>query len=572
MNDLEDSSARLRQIVRVLARHGFSYLVDRIELKSHLPITDRIFVKGAKHLSPATRFRRVLEELGPTFIKFGQILSTRPDLLPPVYIEELSKLQDQVNPFSFEQVANTIEQDFGKPATKVFKKINETPLASASIGQVHEAWLKTGEHVIVKVVRPNIKKTIDDDVHILYYLAEKIEKEFPKIKLFNPLGFVQEFDKQIHHEINYKLEGANVARFGKNFADDKTVKVPRAYEKYTSKNVLTLEYIHGLKITELKHLESIAHKKERTDEEKRLLRTFPLNQYNRKVIARRFILSIFKQVFEHRFFHADPHPGNVMVLKNNVIAYLDFGMMKFVDPEFAENITDVFINMLQFNVDELARALLRFNATEQEVPMHKLKEDLKQLLEEYQNVELGDIDIKKVIVELSEINIKYQAHIPKDFFMLGKAIGTAEGICRELDPSFNAQVVLTPTMHELVKKRMSVDNLAHTIKKTAAVLLSRARDFPRRFDNVLHTFERGKFEFNFRHKDLHEMELEIDRSSNRLTLGIIVAAFIVASALIMQLPTGPLIFGFPAFALMGLSAAGLIGFWVAVSIMKRGRL
>ncbi len=572
MNDPQDSGGRLRQIARVLARHGFSYVIDRIELKSHLPITDRVFAPGVKHISPAARFRTALEELGPTYVKLGQVLSTRPDILPPEYIEELTKLQDRVKPFSFEQVATTIEQDFGKPVSRVFKKFNETPLASASIGQVHEAWLKTGEHVVVKIVRPNITETIDHDIRILQYLAEKIEKEFPQSRLFNPKGFVEEFDRQIHREINYKLEGANVDRFGKNFAADKTVKVPAVFWKYTSKNVLTLEFIDGLKITELKHLETVSKKKVKTEEEKLLLRKFPLQQYNRKIIARRFILSMFRQVFEHRFFHADPHPGNVMVLKNNVVGYLDFGMMKVVDQEFSDNITDVFINLLQFNVDELARALLRFDATEIDVDTRELKNDLKSLLEEYQNTELGDIDITHVIQELAVLNIKYQARIPKDFFMLGKAIGTAEGICRTLDPSFNAQVVLTPTMHELVRKRMSVENITSTLKKTAASFFSRARDLPKRVDNVLRNFERGKLEFDFRHKDLHEIELEIDRSSNRLTLGIIVAAFIVASALIMQLPTGPLIFGFPAFALVGLSSAGVIGFWVAISIMKRGRI
>lgn len=572
MNDPPDSSGRLRQIARVLAHHGFSYLIDRIELKAHLPITDRVFSRGMKHVSPAARFRMVLEELGPTFVKLGQVLSTRPDILPPDHIEELSKLQDHVKPFSFEQVTRTIEQDLGKPASAVFKKFNETPLASASIGQVHEAWLKSGEHVVVKIVRPNIKDTIDHDVRILYYLADKIEKEFPHARLFNPRGFVEEFDKQIHREINYKLEGANVDRFAKNFSGDKTVKVPRVFWNYTSKNVLTLEFIDGVKITELIRLEDISKKKTRTEEEKQFLRKFPLQQYNRKVIARRFILSIFRQVFEHRFFHADPHPGNIMVLKNNIVGYLDFGMMKGIDPEFSENITDVFINLLQFNIEELARSLLRFDVTEVEVPMHELKADLKNLLDEYQNIELGDIDLQKVIQELAALNIKYQARIPKDFFMLGKAIGTAEGICRSLDPSFNVQVILTPSMHELVKQRMSVDNISKNIKKAAVTLFSRARDLPRRLDNVVRTFERGRLEFDFRHKDLHEIELEIDRSSNRLTLGIIVAAFIVASALIMQLPTGPLILGFPAFALIGLSSAGVIGFWVAISIMKRGRI
>ncbi len=203
MNDPQDSSGRLRQIARVLARHGFSYVIDRIELKAHLPLTDRVFMRGVKHVSPAARFRTVLEELGPTFVKLGQVLSTRPDILPSDYIEELSKLQDHVKPFGFEQVTTTIEQDLGKPASQVFKKFNETPLASASIGQVHEAWLKSGEHVVVKIVRPNIKETIDHDVRILYYLAEKIEKEFPQARLFNPKGFVEEFDKQIHREMNY---------------------------------------------------------------------------------------------------------------------------------------------------------------------------------------------------------------------------------------------------------------------------------------------------------------------------------------------------------------------------------
>ncbi len=572
MNEGPDTTGRLRQIIRVLAQHGFSYCIDHVELKSHLPLTDRMFRKGMKHVAPSARLRMALEELGPTFIKFGQILSTRPDLVPANYITELSKLQDHVKPIKYEQVAETIKQEFGKPIPELFDRFQKEPLASASIGQVHEAWTKRGEHVVVKVIRPGIKNNIDSDLKILFYLSKKFEQQFSEARLWNPTGFVKEFEKQIHRELNYTLEGHNVIRFGKNFAKDKQVKVPKVYEKLSTRNVLTIEYIDGIKITELNKLAALKKKRAKTDDEKKLLKKYKGHKFNNKLIAKRFILSIFRQVFEHRFFHADPHPGNVMVLKNNVIAYLDFGMMKVVDPEFADNISDVFVNLLQFRTEELAYSLMRFDAAENEVDIRELKDDLKSLLEEYRDVELGDINISKVVNQLGELNMKYQARIPSDFFMLGKAIGTAEGICRTLDPSFNGQVVLTPAMHALIRKRTSPKAIAKQVKTTALSFFSRARDLPGRFDRIMKKFEGGRIEFDFRHKDLEEIELEIDRSSNRLTLGIIIAAFIVASALIMQLPTGPLIMGFPAFALIGLSAAGVMGTWVAFAIMKRGRI
>ncbi|HIG95641.1 TPA: AarF/ABC1/UbiB kinase family protein [Candidatus Woesearchaeota archaeon] len=524
-----------------------------MDLNTSIPLTQRLFQKNVHQIPLPERVRRTLEALGPTFVKFGQVLSTRPDLIPLDFIKELTKLQDQVKPFSYHLVEARIQHDFQKPIHQLFKAFDKEPLASASLGQVHRAKLKTGEDVIVKMLRPGIKKTLQEDMDILHYLAEKVEKHFPKLRFYNFKGFVDEFEQQLRRELNYKNEARFIDRFKKNFADDPTVVVPQVHWKYTTEQILTMEYLEGIKITEL------------TGNKKKL------GRFDKKSIATHFIQSMFKQIFDHHFFHADPHPGNIMVTKDQKLVYLDFGMMQEVDEELDEYLENMFLALLQKDAKALTEEVIRYDGAEKPINEKELLKDVQKLMGEYGSRELGDINLGRAVQELTDLNVKYEAQIPKEAFMLGKALGTVQGICRELDPGFNVGQALNPVMQDLLKKRLQPSYITHRLAKSVMKFWKTTRNVPRRLDKILRRAEQGDITVELRHRDLEEFELELDRSSNRIALGYITGAFVIASALIMSFDLGPKIYGISAIAFFGFIAAGLLGFWLATSILHSGR-
>lgn len=554
MNEKVDNAGRLKHIASILAKHGFGYFLERVELASTMPLKERLFKKEIHKSSLPKRVRLTLEQLGPTFVKFGQMLSTRPDVVPPKFSKELAKLQDHVKPFSYHIVEARIKHEFNKPLKKIFKTFEKEPIASASLGQVHKATLKNGEKVVVKILRPNIKKTLKEDIVILHYLAERFEKHFPNARFYNAKGFIQEFEKQLKKELDYKNEGRNIDRFRKNFADDPSIVVPKVYWKHSSSSVLTMEYIDGVKITDL------------TGKKKKL------GRYNKKAIAVHFMQSIFKQIFEHRFFHADPHPGNVMVLSKSKLAYLDFGMMQEIDEDFDQYLENTFIALLQKDAKALTSEIIRFDAADEPYDEKELLSDVERLMEEYVDKELGDINLAHAVNQLTKLDIKYKAQIPKEFFMLGKSLATVQGVCAELDPSFNVGNALEPVMEQLIKKRLDPKYIKHRVARSLTKIWRSARDVPRRLDKVLRRAEQGDLTVELRHRDLEEFELEMDRSSNRIALGYVTGAFIIASAVVMSLDLGPKIYGISSIAFFGLLVSGVLGFWLAVSILQSGRL
>ncbi|HIH47936.1 TPA: AarF/ABC1/UbiB kinase family protein, partial [Candidatus Woesearchaeota archaeon] len=473
MDEHPDHTARLKHILSVFADNGFGYFLEKVDLNTSIPLTQRLFQKNVHQIPLPERVRRTLEALGPTFVKFGQVLSTRPDLIPLDFIKELTKLQDQVKPFSYHLVEARIQHDFQKPIHQLFKAFDKEPLASASLGQVHRAKLKTGEDVIVKMLRPGIKKTLQEDMDILHYLAEKVEKHFPKLRFYNFKGFVDEFEQQLRRELNYKNEARFIDRFKKNFADDPTVVVPQVHWKYTTEQILTMEYLEGIKITEL------------TGNKKKL------GRFDKKSIATHFIQSMFKQIFDHHFFHADPHPGNIMVTKDQKLVYLDFGMMQEVDEELDEYLENMFLALLQKDAKALTEEVIRYDGAEKPINEKELLKDVQKLMGEYGSRELGDINLGRAVQELTDLNVKYEAQIPKEAFMLGKALGTVQGICRELDPGFNVGQALNPVMQDLLKKRLQPSYITHRLAKSVMKFWKTTRNVPRRLDKILRRAEQG---------------------------------------------------------------------------------
>ena len=298
---------RVKDVVNILLKQGLGYSIEKMNLKSHLTFGKKT-KDVSKRVSTQVKLRKAMEELGGTFIKFGQLLSIRPDLIPESYCEEFAKLQDNVRPFPYEQVKDVIEKDFKKPIHKVFIHFEKTPIAAASVGQVHMAKLRTGETVAVKVQRPNINQIFESDIDILYYIANLAEKHIPELKDYNPVAIVNEFENYTKRELDYNLEGKNIDVFYKNFVGSKTIKIPRVFLSYTSKRVLTMEYIDGININKYKA----------TKEEK-------------KKIIKNLLSCFMKQILEDGFFHADPHPGNIFILKDHRIELLDFGIVRLWD-------------------------------------------------------------------------------------------------------------------------------------------------------------------------------------------------------------------------------------------------
>ncbi|MBI4715376.1 MAG: hypothetical protein HY760_05510, partial [Nitrospirae bacterium] len=424
---------RFRQILNVFLKQGFGHLIERANLQGYIPLGRRLFRFPPREEPPhsmAERFRFALEELGPTFVKFGQILSLRRDILPEDFIQELQKLQDDVPPFPVSEVKEQIQDALKRPAEELYAFFDEKPLAAASIGQVHRARLHDGREVVVKVQRPNISRTIETDLSILLNLAKLLVRYLPESRLYEPVGLVEEFRKVIHRELDYRVEGRNAEKFRNNFAASETLCVPEVIWPLSSQRVLTLEYQMGRKVTDLAG-----------------------DPAWRRRLARAFNDSYLKQIFEHGFFHADPHPGNIFILENGRICFHDFGIMGHLDEEMMENLANLFLAFLEKDVGTLVDVYLNVGSLTGDLDMKGFKQDLKEFIEGYYDLPLRDFSFAEVMNNLIGIGRRYRIAVPTDLLLLGKAFMTVESIVRTLDPDFNLIENIRPYAQLLIRKR-----------------------------------------------------------------------------------------------------------------------
>lgn len=545
---------RLRQIVTILIRHGFGHLIDRLNLHSMLSPARRIFgikikEKGA---TPARRIRLALEELGPTFIKFGQILSSRPDLIPADFYRELSTLQDMVPPFPFSQVKEIVERELGRSLADVFIVFSEVPLASASIAQVHKATLKTGEDVIVKVARPRIREIIVGDISILQQLARITERYIPEAKAYNPTGLVKEFSYIIEQELDFIVEASHADRFRKSFENDTTVFIPKIFWDLTTSHILTMESVEGIKINDIEALDRAG--------------------FARDTLAYNGVNFFFRQIFDHGFFHADPHPGNIFVLKDGRIAFVDFGIVGRVSKNMLNSISKIFIAMVKCDSDAIVQGYLSMGISLHDVDIPLFRREIESLLDRYYNVPLKYIRAEEFLNEMIRISRKFHLTIPQDLVLLGKTMFVIGGIGRELYPEFNILEVAEPFARRLMFKRFEAKEIASSLYKTGEEVLSFITDLPAEWRQIIGKLNRGEMKMEFEHKGLDSFILELDRSSNRLAFGLIVAAIIIGSSLIIRMDTGPKLFSYPVLGIIGYLLAGVLGLWLVVAILRSGRL
>ncbi|OGQ97377.1 MAG: ABC transporter [Deltaproteobacteria bacterium RIFOXYD12_FULL_57_12] len=547
---------RYRQILRALFRYGFGDLLETLRLEEYLEIgLQMISRKKAEHiekLSRAERFRRALEELGPTFIKMGQILSTRPDLIPLPYLQELAKLQDRVPPFPYEEVRQIIKSELGRFPEEIFEHFYPTPLAAASIGQVHRARLAGAGEVVVKIQRPGIQELIEVDLEIMLHLAGLAEKHLEELEIYRPTRIIEEFARNLGKEINYVTEASNIEPFARRFLDDDTLYVPRVFRDYSTKLVLTLEYVDGIKASQVEQLRQAG--------------------YDLPEIARRGATLIMKQIFMAGFFHADPHPGNIFILPGNVICFLDFGMMGRISRQEREDFADLVMQIVNRDDRKVTDTVLKLTTFTREPDQEELERDLTEFIDQFFYLPLKDLEVGKVLNLLLEILVRHGLRIKPSYFVMLKAISSADGLGRQLDPDFEIAGHAEPFIRQIQKSRRHPKRLASEMIDSVAEFVYLLKEVPRELRSILKQARQGRMTIEFQHRGLEPLLFTQDRTSNRIAFAIVLAALIIGSSLIILSGIPPKWREIPVIGLLGFVVAGIMGFWLLVMILRRGRM
>ncbi len=547
---------RAKEILFVLSKYGLGYFLNLPAAERYFKLGKKFFIKktekeAIKRLTLPQRARMACEDLGPTFVKLGQILSTRPDLISREFVEEFSKLQDKVPPFSFLEVKEILKKELGRPIDKLFIEFDERPVASASLSQVHKAKLPDGEAVAVKVQRPNIKERIKSDISILFDLVNFMEKRLINGHIYQPIEIVKEFSKTIKQELDFVSEGRNIDKFRVNFKNSETVHIPKVYWQLTTSKILTMEYINGVKISEVADSKNI--------------------KFDKKIIASRGADMILKQIFVDGFFHGDPHPGNIFIMQNNIIALLDFGMVGRVEESTMSNMANLLIATIENNTDKIVKTLEQMEIVDPEMDLRELKIEIKNFIDKYYGVPLKQLKISVIIEEILEVMVHHQIKMPSDLTLLVKSLVTIEGVGRDLDPDFDMVAHSRPFAKKLISQKYSPVNLWKKGKATAEEIFDFLQILPKEFSWLIKSLRKGDININFKHRGLEKLILEIDRASNRLSFSMIIAALIVGSSLVLTQPIGPFIFGYPAIGIIGYLFASFLGLFLIISILRSGK-
>jgi ubiquinone biosynthesis protein len=545
---------RYRQILAVLLKYGYEGIIDRLNLGRYIEIGMRLVSRRPHEqiemVSNYERLRMAFEELGPTFIKLGQILSTRPDLVPLDMVQELTKLQDNVPPFSFAEVRTIIEQELQLPLEAVYTDFEETPMAAASIAQVHRAKLLTGEEVAVKVQRPGIRKMIAEDLAILYHLATLLERHIEELALYRPTLIVEEFARTIRKEINFHVEAAHAERFTGQFRNHSGLYIPRVFRFATTDRLLTMEYVDGIKINDIALLDE--------------------QGYDRKLLASLGTDLILEQVFLHGFFHADPHPGNLFILPGNVICYLDFGMMGHLDHKAKNILTNMIIGYARRDPTAVTAAVMGIVEWNEEPDRRLLERDITTFMDLHLYKPLKEIRISEIVQDLLDLISRHQLRLPPDYFFMIKALTQLESIGMVLDPDFDMTVKARPFIQRLIREKYQPFRLLRKLAGEVGEVANYIKGLPEDIHETLRQLKRGKITVALEHRGLDHIISEVNRASNRLAISLVTAAIIIGSCLIIAAGVGPLLFGYPVLGLIGFFLAGILGLGLLIFIIRSG--
>ena len=524
---------RLREISSVVVRHGFGELWDRARIWEVLgrrepgerPSREEIRATSAR------RFRETLAELGPTFIKLGQILSSRPDILPQDFIAELSHLQDRAAPLPVATVFQLIDQGLGKPANQLFAWIDPEPMASASIAQVHRARLPSGEEVVVKVQRPGIEEQIRSDTDLLFYLARFLEGVIEETGIYTPTGIVTEFRNAMLLELDFENEARNIEAFAKTHADRPYVVIPKLYRDLSSRTVITLQELKGVKL-------------------KAVLDSPEYPGVDRKQLARNVLEASFRQLFVDGMFHGDPHPGNVMVMEGNRIGLLDFGLVGGMSKQVQETIVLLVLAISLRDPDTVARLLYKVGVPDQRINLQKFRHEIHDILDRYLGLKLSEVDSGVLMSELVDLAMKYRIKIPKEYAVLSKAAATTEGIVRQLDPELDVSEAALPYAKQLLFERYSPGSMSGGLLRLLLQLQGFLQDTPQQLSQILMDLEGGKFNVTVRNDDLSRL------NTNLKALGLLLFAGMISSGLIVG-----------SFSLVGRASEGTGTTWPVAALI-----
>lgn len=550
------SVSRYNQILKVLLKYGFEDLVYYLEEKKRYQFLQKLVPKARKlhamEYSKWAKMRLVCEELGPTFVKFGQILSNRPDLIPFDLVFELEKLQDNVPPMPIEMAKEVVETELKDDVENLFAWFEPEPFASASMAQVHKVTLHSGKRVALKVQRQGIQDVILEDIKVMYSIAEILEKRIPSLKSFDPIGLVKNFEESILKELDFINESINVQRFYNNIKQDDSVEqfanAPRIYLEYTTNKVLAMEFMPGIKINSLKEIEE--------------------KGFDKKVLARRLAISYFKQIFEYGFFHADPHPGNLLVQANGHICYLDFGMMGSILPRDIEIFGRLFLAITRKDVNKIIRALQQLSNNMTIENMRDLEFDINEFVEKYYIRSVHENEMSTILLELKDIIIAHGLLVPTHFYLFARSLVTVEGVIEKLDPGLDQFAIVRPYLLRSVSRTYNPIKMGEKALNSMYELGNYMEELPRDLKNAIRKINSGMVKVDLTHQGIDPMVHTINRVTKQLVSAFIMVALIVGATLFIIFEVQPIWKGFSVIGLIAIILAALIAFGMLRDIRK----
>ena len=544
---------RYRQIVQVMTKNGLGHFVDQMGLGNMLPRSKRRDIASQRpKKSMAVTYRTIMEELGPTFIKFGQILSTRPDIISAEYVQEFSKLQDSVKPLPFSVIKGQIETELNMPIEDVFDSVEESPVASASIGQVHRARLKDGSDVAIKVQKPDIERTVRLDLEIMRNLAHRVGTLVAQRSPYEPEEIVEEFSKAIRKELDYTMEASNAEKFFQEFKGERSVRIPRIYRTYSTKRLLVMEYIEGKKVLDILEDEGYT-------------------QEERARIAKIGADALFKMIFSYGFFHADPHPANIFVIDAHTISFLDFGITGRINKKMKGQLVDLILAVLSKDSEKVADTVISITDAD-DVNKDDLVWEIEDLIENYYGQSLENINMGTFIQDLTAVSKRYGIKMPKYYTLLGKSILMIEGIGRQLDPDFNAVEYTKPYVKEMIRERMGPVNMAKRWYESVTQAGDLILEMPRRLDSLISRTSKRGFKIGVDRDTTECLTHSFERSVNRLSFAIVSASMVLASSVLFQADIGPKWQGLPLVGLLLFVVSFIFGISLIYAIYKGGKL
>jgi len=545
---------RAHDIATVLIRYGFGSFVRGLGMGKAIERAGKALhwqhVEEYVKLDTPQRMRHVLEELGPTFIKLGQILATRVDLFPSQYIAEFEKLQDQVPPMPFEELLLQLEEDLNGTIDEFFAEVEQVPLAAASIAQVHKAALKDGTPIILKIRRPGLRKLIEADLRLLHRIVEIAESESPEFRRFHPKEVLRQFNQSLRRELDLAAECRNAERIAANLAYDLNIRVPRVYWQWTCERLNVQEYIEGIQGRDLVAVEKAG--------------------LDRKLLAERGTGAVMKMIMEDGFFHADPHAGNVFYLPDNKLAFIDFGMVGRLTEDRRDQVVRLLYGMTNHLPNKVAEILEDWSdniSTDEQM----LIVDLEAFVDQYSSLALKDLNLTDMMSDLMTILRDHKLILPADLALLIKTYITMDGLGRHLNPEFNTLVYTAPYVQKIMEERYTPEAMAQRGWRNLVSVTDLLASLPKDLRKLLRASRKGAFQVDITVKRLGVYVNHIDNAISRLTMGIVTAALIIGSSIIMTVEGGPEILGLPAFGFLGYAFATVTGIWLLHSIWKGGQ-